>query len=279
MATESKSAGGEVITMGAVMTPLPKTEDMDAALVDYLTPLGTDRLLNLFRACAHPTWLEVLDAHDLEAALYVAQSIRTQALALKDDLIVLPKGPATAIFNAFAVPFPPPVVILGQNPYPSASHAHGYSFSAQDGTVTASLSQVAKAHPSLDLGTGNLTSWVRQGVFLFNASLTTMNNVASARLTHGAAWKHFSTLILAALLKCHTSIAFLVWGRDAKDVFLDARSVAGSTPQHHVTMAPHPSPNAGVEFCRVAKDALFKAGDFVRTTRGQAITWSTRPVD
>ena len=83
--------------------------------------------------------------------------------------------PAKLIFNALdSLPVDQvKVVILGQDPYHGDGQAHGLSFSVPDGIdPPPSLKNIYK-ELFADLGinkssSGNLNSWVNQGVLLFN---------------------------------------------------------------------------------------------------------------
>ncbi len=260
-------------------------------LVDYLEHGAEGCLTALFREIAAPAWVEAMGERRLRETLFAAEGLRWVLQTLKPELICLPAPRCAMVFEAFSgMAFPPAVTILGQNPYPDVSHACGMAFSTANGEVSKSLETVVKAHtppddeagrpgpgPRLTLTSGNLTPWRDQGVFLFNAALTTMKGVRNNN--HSDAWKHFAALTLEVMLKSKAPIAFCVWGRDAKDVFYRARdSVARTVAEaHDVTFAPHPSPMAGAAFLREGHNCLFRAGAFaLRNGRvSTPIVWDT----
>ena len=260
-------------------------------LVQYLDRGPEGCLASLFKEIAAPAWVEAMGEKRLRETLFAAEGLRWPLWTLRDDLICLPAPRCSMVFEAFSgMSFPPAVVIIGQNPYPNVAHACGMSFSAGNGEVTKSLETVVKAHtppemddgtpgpgPRLTLTSGNLTPWRAQGVFLFNAALTTMKGVRDNG--HADAWKHFGTLVLEVLLKSKKPIAFCAWGRDAKDLFFRARDTVAKTAveRHDVTFAPHPSPMAGPAFVKEGRNCLFRAGGFaLRSGRvARPIVWDT----
>jgi uracil-DNA glycosylase len=152
--------------------------------------------------------------------------------------------PAKLIFNAFdSCPFDKvKVVILGQDPYHGAGQAHGLCFSVNDGIeLPPSLKNIYK-EISNDLGittyqSGNLMRWVKQGVFLLNASLSVRANQANSH--QGMGWERFTDEVIHKISKHRENIVFLLWGNYAiqKQQLID-------TEKHLVLTSPHPSPLA-----------------------------------
>ena len=68
------------------------------------------------------------------------------------------------------------VLIIGQDPYPSAEHAHGLAFSSLSNKTPASLKNIFKKlkedYPGGKYDSNTLTEWGKQGVILLNTSLT-----------------------------------------------------------------------------------------------------------
>ena len=68
------------------------------------------------------------------------------------------------------------VLIIGQDPYPSAEHAHGLAFSSLSAKTPASLKNIFKKlkedFPKGKYNSNTLTEWGKQGVILLNTSLT-----------------------------------------------------------------------------------------------------------
>ena len=147
------------------------------------------------------------------------------------------------------------VVILGQDPYPTAGNAHGLAFSvraandvvgstkgdaklsvAEDIKVPASLRNIYKELES-DLGTkppatGCLTSWAKQGVLLLNTILTVDEGKPLSHEKLG--WEPITDAIIKAAAAA--GAVFVLWGKtaQAKKKLLPT----GTT----IIEAPHPSP-------------------------------------
>lgn len=125
-----------------------------------------------------------------------------------DELEAILKEPGEAItpdagqvMRAFETP-PEAVrvLLLGQDPYPSPGVANGLAFAANHGAkLPASLRNISRELQS-DLGHAladqTLEHWRGQGVFLFNASLTTRSGAAGA---HGRLWSPFCSAVLQHL--------------------------------------------------------------------------------
>ena len=150
--------------------------------------------------------------------------------------------PARLIFNAFdRTPFDKvKVVILGQDPYHEPGQAHGLCFSVQKGTqIPPSLQNIYKELKS-DLGIeppshGYLESWARQGVLLLNTTLTVRRGQANSH--RGRGWDIFTDAIIRHLNEAKQPIAFILWGRNARD-----KKALITNPIHGIFESPHPSP-------------------------------------
>lgn len=157
-----------------------------------------------------------------------------------DGHIIYPPG--SLIFNAFNhTPFEAvKVVILGQDPYHGPGQAHGLSFSVPDRVkAPPSLNNVfkeIKADVGAQLsGTGNLTPWAKQGVFLLNAMLTVRARTPASHQKIG--WQHFTDTVIHTLSNQRENIVFLLWGK-----FAQSKSELIDQDKHLVLTAPHPSP-------------------------------------
>ncbi len=133
------------------------------------------------------------------------------------------------------------VLILGQDPYPRAGHAHGLCFSVLEGVkpLPKSLQNINKELLS-DCGvdnvhTGCLASWAKQGVLLLNAVLTVEEGKANAHKDKG--WEIFTDKIIALVNEHCEDVVFVLWGAYAqkKGRFIDSS-------RHMVINDPHPSP-------------------------------------
>nr|QBK90887.1 MAG: uracil-DNA glycosylase [Pithovirus LCPAC201] len=128
------------------------------------------------------------------------------------------------------------VVIMGQDPYHSTDHqglpsAQGMSFSVKKGVnIPSSLQNIFKVLVKTVKGFtipphGDLTNWVRQGVFLLNADLTVLPHKAKSHHTY---WISFINIVLKAIINANPNVIFLLWGREAqktKDIIGDRSGI------------------------------------------------------
>jgi len=163
---------------------------------------------------------------------------RIDAALAADPRPVLP--PASQRFAALDLVAPEDVrvVILGQDPYPTAGHAHGLAFSVEPNIrpLPRSLTNIFKELQA-DLGatpsTGDLRAWARQGVLLLNTSLSVPEGQAGAHAKLG--WHRLAEEILAHVSRKPT--AFLLWGAHAQ-----ALKPQIHPGDHLIIETAHPSP-------------------------------------
>jgi uracil-DNA glycosylase len=133
------------------------------------------------------------------------------------------------------------VVILGQDPYPTAGHAHGLSFSVPSSvrTLPKSLKNIYKElvdDLALEMPqSGDLSQWAAQGVLLLNTVLTVKAGAANSHKNLG--WQTFTDEVIRAVSKNLNGVVFILWGAPAQ-----AKEGLIDTAKHHVLKAPHPSP-------------------------------------
>ena len=168
----------------------------------------------------------------------------------------------------FVAPEAVRVVVLGQDPYPTAGNAMGLSFSVPRGVaVPASLRNIYIGLKT-DLGIvpaphGDLRAWAAQGVLLLNSVLTVEEGAPNSHAELG--WREVTDAVIAAIgsAAC-TPKAFLLWGAHAQK-----KSPLIATSQHLVLAAPHPSPlsaRRGFFECRhFSKANAFLAGQGLPT--------------
>jgi uracil-DNA glycosylase len=134
------------------------------------------------------------------------------------------------VFRAFELVAPASVkvVILGQDPYPSADgegnpKASGLAFSlsrdwkgkALHSSFGNIVEELARCNFRLASSDYNLENWARQGVLLLNTQLT----VAPGKpLSHEGVWD--STIGAALLQLPITNVVWLTWGRPARNLAL-----------------------------------------------------------
>ncbi|WP_029029688.1 uracil-DNA glycosylase [Salinarimonas rosea] len=132
------------------------------------------------------------------------------------------------------------VVVLGQDPYPTAGDAHGLAFSYVGGrrlppSLKTILAECVAGGASVTPGCGDLTGWARQGVLLLNTALTAEAGQAGAHLRLG--WARLADDAVAAVSAQRPRVAFLLWGDKAR-----ARAALVDRTKHLVLETGHPSP-------------------------------------
>lgn len=131
------------------------------------------------------------------------------------------------------------VLIVGQDPYPTAGHAVGLSFATEKSTrpLPRSLANIFR-ELATDTGeqapdSGDLTGWAEQGVMLLNRVLTV--TVGAAGSHRGIGWERFTDAIVESLIARDTPLVAILWGADAQTL----RPILGDAP---VISSAHPSP-------------------------------------
>jgi uracil-DNA glycosylase len=133
------------------------------------------------------------------------------------------------------------VVILGQDPYPTAGHAHGLAFS-----VMPEVKPLPKSLQNInqelydDLGidnshTGYLQPWAKQGVLLLNAVLTVEAGKSNAH--QGKGWEMFTQSVIEMINEKCEHVVFILWGNYAQK-----KGASIDQERHFVIKSPHPSP-------------------------------------
>ncbi len=163
---------------------------------------------------------------------------RIEAALAADPRPILPPVPQRFAALDHVVPADVRVVILGQDPYPTAGHAHGLAFSVEPDVhpIPRSLNNIFKELQN-DLGasptSGDLRPWARQGVLLLNTSLSVPEGQAGAHAKLG--WQRLAEEILADVSRRPT--AFLLWGTHAQALKPFIRP-----GEHLLIETAHPSP-------------------------------------
>ena len=133
-------------------------------------------------------------------------------------------------------------VILGQDPYPTAGHANGLSFSvAPDVTpLPRSLNNIYKEIES-DLGmrpkNGDLGGWADRGVLMLNRALTVREGDAGAHAKIG--WSALVEQVIGRVAE-KDGVVWILWGKHAQGM----RPVieAGGGDDTLILESAHPSP-------------------------------------
>lgn len=167
--------------------------------------------------------------------------LREVALRLEQQPFLPEKGNVFRIFYSLR-PEQIKVVILGQDPYPTMEqngtiHANGFSFSVDRGVrIPPSLKNVfteikEEYNDFITPNYGDLTVWVKQGVFLFNSCLTVQPGRAGS---HQEIWSSFTEEVLKYIKKINPNVIFVGWGVKATSML---ECVKGS----YILTAGHPS--------------------------------------
>lgn len=151
------------------------------------------------------------------------------------------------VFNAFTIgacinPKNIKVVLIGMDPYPKKGAAMGLAFSHPPTAPTQqSLLNIYKELKSegftYNEKSGDLTKWVNEGVFLFNAALTVTEGKSGS---HSKVWKDFSEAALTYLNKISDNLVVIMWGNDAQKL----GKKCFNNQKHKFLVSTHPSPQA-----------------------------------
>ena len=152
--------------------------------------------------------------------------------------------PREDLFAAFRLTPPERVraVILGQDPYHEPGQAHGLAFSVRPGVkLPPSLRNIFRELETdcgvPPRGSGDLTGWAEQGVFLLNTVLSVESGRANSHA--GLGWQTFTDAVTACLRSLPQPIAFVLWGAQAQK----KAAVAADSPYPRLVLqSPHPSP-------------------------------------
>lgn len=114
------------------------------------------------------------------------------------------------------------VLIIGQDPYPSAEHAHGLAFSSLSDKTPASLKNIFKKlkedFPDGKYESNTLTEWGKQGVILLNTALTFEGKDPKLLKEHTKLWKPVIDNIFEVLIKRNKPLVVMRWGNYAQKV-------------------------------------------------------------
>lgn len=179
----------------------------------------------------HPSWQQALSGQrDLLAEIEAKVST---------DADVAPALPL--VMRAFEQPLDDVrVLIVGQDPYPTAGHAIGLSFAVAPGVapLPRSLQNVMREMRD-DLGkevsnSGELQRWSNQGVMLLNRHLTTSTGQSAAHFDAG--WVRFTDAAISVLNRARgRKLVAILWGNEAI-------TLQRLLPDVQVISSPHPSP-------------------------------------
>lgn len=185
-------------------------------------------------------WRPCIDAFFASAEGLALQAALQQVLDV--GAVIFPRNPLRALaLTPFAAT---QVVVLGQDPYPTAGHADGLAFSAAIGRPK-SLARIAQVLAADKQGWlppthSRLDVWAQQGALLLNTALTVEQGKAGSHLQMG--WHSLTGKLLLALARRKNPPVFLLWGSIAQG-FADSHlgSAMAALPANLVLRARHPS--------------------------------------
>ena len=180
-----------------------------------------------FRDQLHPGWRDLLEG-SLDLLDRIERELQSDAYlpAREDVMKSLSFDPTQAR-----------VLILGQDPYPSAIDAMGLAFSTarRDGKLPASLKNIYRElvddldipHPT----SGDLSPWCKQGVVLLNRTLTCAKGESNSHRNIG--WREFTDQVVSVLAQ--QGVVAILWGANAQEV-------EHHFPKSDCISSVHPSP-------------------------------------
>lgn len=185
-------------------------------------------------ASVPPTWSRHLPAEILERIGQIGQSLGARVGT--EQIVPHPDH----VFRALQVaPEDVRVVLVGQDPYPNASHAMGLSFSVPRGVspLPASARNI-RTELASDLGISlpehfELLRWVDQGVLLLNRHLTSAVRAPGAHQSLG--WAVVTDALIDVAVANTPGAVAIIWGNQAATLI----PRLGELP---VIRSAHPSP-------------------------------------
>lgn len=165
------------------------------------------------------------------------------------------------------------VLIVGQDPYPTAGHAMGLSFSVPESVwpLPPSADNIRRELVD-DLGLslpshGSLLAWVKQGVLLLNRHLTTAEGSPGAH--HHLGWDLVTTRIIEVLVQRQQQWVAILWGKEAQSL----RPVLGAVPRIE---SAHPSPLSAYRGFFGSKP-FSRANELLRELGQEPVDWTLDP--
>ena len=165
------------------------------------------------------------------------------------------------------------VLIIGQDPYPSAEHAHGLAFSSLSNNTPASLKNIFKKLEQ-DFGTKHnsnlLINWEKQGVLLLNTALTFEGKDAKLLKEHTKLWAPVIENIFT-ILRNRGNLIVMRWGSHAQGIKFGGKYFDWVGNNITVLDTTHPSPLS-------AHRGFMTSDQFIECNKilgKDAIDWST----
>lgn len=161
------------------------------------------------------------------------------------------------------------VLILGQDPYHQPDQATGMAFAVAPGVLPPpSLQNIfleleADGFTIADKTSGDLTTWVSQGVFLLNTALTVEDSTADS---HSKLWEDFTLSLMGYLNANLKGYVAILWGNKAQKF---------STHLSHakIVSTSHPSPLSAYRGF-LGSRCFSKANVLLKSMKKEPIDWS-----
>lgn len=187
----------------------------------------------MFFEVMHPTWQSWM-SHSLPTLQAIEMRVKSSSNAVPE---------LQHVMRAFRTdPADIKVVIVGQDPYPTAGDAIGLAFAMNpQRKMPRSLANIVTELKD-DLGlkgeiqSPDLSKWAEQGVLLINRTLTTEEGKAGAHSHFG--WDQFTSEALKELAR-RNKLVFILWGAPAIAL---GRQVAEMALESRFIESAHPSP-------------------------------------
>jgi len=192
------------------------------------------------------------------------------------------------ILKAFKCPIDKlKVVIIGQDPYYQRGVADGLAFSTMQDkrpvTLMIAFKEIANSIYDCNdplcysklFPTNDLTYWVEQGVFLFNAALTVQGGYPSS---HVELWKPFTMKVVERIMEIRKPIVWMLWGRKAQNIIPDEEQDLFSVyrnPTHLYISSCHPVAESRGTGTFLGTGVFKKTNDFLLKHYGEIIDWKT----
>lgn len=206
----------------------------DIKQISFLDKLYDDMTLYEFTLIHYPTHYKKFFEDNLEEIKKISDSI---------DYKIAIYPPRHQIYNIFySIPLKDiKCIILGQDPYHNKGSAMGYAFSLHPDVkkINPSLKNIFKivveSGFKINSKNGDLTSWVKQGVFLLNTALTVEEKNPDS---HTSLWSNFTINFLKYVAENIKGIVFLLWGSRAHsyEEYIDKDN-------NIIIKSSHPAPN------------------------------------
>lgn len=229
-----------------------KKFDVDANKYNYISwnEKYDDQKISLRKLLTNKDWIEFMDIIKGEKYYKNIHKILENILIEEPTKSIVPYPELLFYPLNLLSPKDIKVFIFGQDPYPGSEEHHneivpqamGASFSVPKNMARpVSLLNIYKNLESYGHITkipehGYLVSWMVQGVFMYNATLTTFLGLTNA---HQRLWTSFTDSLIKYINEHCKNIVFILWGRDAanKEKYIN-------TKKHSVIISSHPSPLA-----------------------------------